>query len=74
LTSNGERHDRWRAVEQDDHVLDILVQRRRDKKAANKCFRMLLKGVPYRPRVVITAKLQRDGATRREMLPGVEPR
>jgi putative transposase len=74
LTSNGERHDRWRAVEQDDHVLDILVQRRRDKKAANKRFRMLLKGVPYRPRVVITAKLQRDGATRREMLPGVEPR
>jgi putative transposase len=29
LTSNGERHYLWRAVDQDDHVLDILVQSRR---------------------------------------------
>ena len=32
------------AVVQDGTVLDILVQRRRDKKAAKKCFRKLLKG------------------------------
>jgi transposase-like protein len=31
-------------VDQDGHVLDILVQRRRDKYAANKFFRKLLKG------------------------------
>jgi putative transposase len=36
LTINGERHYLWRAVDQDGHVLDILVQRRRDKKAAKK--------------------------------------
>ena len=29
LTMNGERHYLWRAVDQDDNVLDILVQRRR---------------------------------------------
>jgi putative transposase len=34
LTIHGERHYLWWAVDQDGHVLDILVQRRRDKKAA----------------------------------------
>ena len=44
LTINGERHYLWRAVDQEGHVLDILVQRRRDKQAAKKFFRKLLKG------------------------------
>ncbi len=34
LTIKGERHYLWRAVDQDGNVLDILVQRRRDKQAA----------------------------------------
>ena len=34
-TINGTRHSLWRAVDQDGHVLDILVQNRRDTKAAN---------------------------------------
>jgi hypothetical protein len=33
LTIHGERHYLWRAVDQDDNVLDILVQRRRNKQA-----------------------------------------
>ena len=41
---SGERHYLWRAVDQDGNVLDILVQRRRDKHAAKKFFRKLLKG------------------------------
>jgi putative transposase len=45
LTINGERHYLWRAVDQDDNVLDILVQRRRNKKAAKKFFKKLLKGL-----------------------------
>ena len=45
LTINGERHYLWRAVDQDDNVLDILVQSRRNKKAAKKFFRKLLKGL-----------------------------
>jgi putative transposase len=44
LTICGERHYLWRAVDQNGHVLDILVQRRRDKQAAKKFFRKLLKG------------------------------
>ncbi len=40
----GRVHYLWRAVDQDGDVLDILVQSRRDKKAAKKFFRKLLKG------------------------------
>src|SRR5215467_9332762 len=74
LTIHGERHDLWRAVDQDDNVLDILVQKRRNKQAAKKFFRKLLKGVQYVPRVIITEKLKSYGAAKREMLPGVEHR
>jgi putative transposase len=74
LTVDGERHYLWRAVDQDGQVLDILVQRRRDKKAVKKFFRNLLKGCRYVPRVIITDQLKSDGAAKREMLPGVEHR
>jgi putative transposase len=74
LTINGQRHDRWRAVDQDDTVLDILVQSRRHKQAAKKFFRKLLTGLPYVPRVIITDKLKSYGAAKRELLPGVEHR
>ena len=74
LTINGERHYLWRAVDQDGHVLDILVQRRRDKHAAKKFFRKLLKGCQYVPRVIITDKLKSYGAAKRDILPGVEHR
>jgi putative transposase len=74
LTINGERHDLWRAVDQAGHVLDILVQSRRDKAAAKKFFRKLLKGLTDVPRVIITDKLKSYGAAKRAMLPGVEHR
>jgi putative transposase len=61
-------------VDQDDHVLDIRVQNRRNQKAAKKCFRKLLKGLTSVPRVVITDKLTSDGAAKREILPGVDHR
>jgi putative transposase len=74
LTINGERHYLWRAVDQDGHVLDILVQSRRNKKAAKKFFRKLLKGLMYVPRVLITDKLKSYGAAKREVMPSVEHR
>ena len=74
LTINGKRHYLWRAVDQDDNVLDILVQSRRNKQAAKKFFRKLLKGCQYIPRVMITDKLKSYGAAKRELLPGVEHR
>src|SRR2546426_3250485 len=74
LTIKGQHHYLWRAVDQDGQVLDILVQRRRDKQAAKKFFRKLLKGLTYVPRVLVTDKLPSYGAAKREILPGVEHR
>src|SRR5918999_2145908 len=74
LTILGERHYLWRAVYQAGNVLDILVQHRRDKKAAKTFFRKLLKGCQYVPRVLITDKLKSYGAAKREILPGVAHR
>ena len=74
LTSKGEQHYLWRAVDQEGHVLDILVQRRRDKQAAKQFFRKLLKGLAYVPRVIVTDKLKSYAAAKREILPGVEHR
>ena len=72
LKINGRLHYLWRAVDQDGDVLDILVQSRRDKKAAEKFFRKLLKGLQYVPRVIITDKLRSYSAAKAQVLPGVE--
>jgi putative transposase len=74
LTINGKRPYLWRAVDQDGNVLDILVQRQRNKQAAKKFFRKLLKGCRYVPRVIVTDQLKSYSAAKREMLPGVEHR
>jgi putative transposase len=74
LAIHGERHYLWRAVDQEGNVLDILVQRRRDKRAAKKFFRKLLKGCRYVPRVIVTDQLKSYEAAKREILPSVEHR
>jgi putative transposase len=71
LTIKGEHHYLWRAVGQDGHVLDILVQRRRDKRVAKKFFYKLLKGLTYVPRGVCEVV---RCSVKREILPGVEHR
>jgi putative transposase len=55
-------------------VLDIPVQRRRDKQAAKRCFRTRLKGLTYVPRVIMTDQPNSDGAAKREIRPRVEHR
>ena len=52
ITIGGKRHYLWRAVDQDGYVLDILVQSRRNKRAAKRFFCKLLKGLQYVPRVI----------------------
>ena len=71
ITIGGERHHLWQAVDQDGDVLDILVQRRRDKRAAKRFFRKLLKGLTYAPRRIVTDKLGSYGCARKELLPDV---
>jgi putative transposase len=45
LKINGRLHYLWRAVDQDGEVLEILVLRQRDKKAARKFLSKVLKGL-----------------------------
>ncbi len=74
ITINGVPQYLWRAVDRDGTVLEILVQPRRDKRAAMKFLRKLLKRLTYVPRVLITDKLASYGAAKREVLPSVEHR
>jgi putative transposase len=74
LTIRGKKQYLWRAVDQDGNVLDILVQSRRNTKAAKRFFCKLLKDLQYVPRVIITDKLKSYGAAKRDILPGVEHR
>jgi hypothetical protein len=53
LKINGKTPYLWRAMDQQGNVLDILVQSRRNKAAANKFFRTALNGCQYVPRVLI---------------------
>jgi putative transposase len=71
---NGRLQYLWRAVDQDGTVLDILVQSRRNKAAARRFFRRLLKKTRTVPRVIITDMLRSYGAAHREVMPSVEHR
>src|SRR6476646_9720822 len=70
----GKKHWLWRAVDQTGMVLDVLVQSRRDKGAAKRLLRKLLKRQCRAPRVMITAKRACYGAAEREVMRGVEHR
>ncbi len=74
LTIAGVKHWLWRAVDQTGMVLDILVQSRRDARAAKRLLRKLLKRQCRAPRVLITDKLASYGAAKRAVMPFVEHR
>src|ERR671916_25835 len=74
ITIAGTRHWLWRAVDQHGRVLDVLVQSRRDERAARRLLRKLLKKQGRPPRVLITDKLASYPAAKGELMPGVEHR
>jgi putative transposase len=74
ITVAGEKHWLWRAVDQHGVVLDILIQSRRNAKAAKRLLRKLLKKQGRTPRMMITDKLASYSAAGREFMPGVEHR
>jgi len=74
LTIKGRHHYLWRAVDQDGYALDVLVQSRRNRQAAKRFLRKLVKGLRYVPRVLITDKLKGYGAAKAQIMPGVEHR
>ena len=54
----GERMYLWRAVDHEGEVLDMLVQRRRDSRAALRLMRKLLKKQGFAPNLLVTDKLR----------------
>ena len=63
----GRRFWLWRAVDDEGEVLDLLVQRRRDKTAAVKLMRKLLKKHDFASDVLVTDKLRSYAAAKSEL-------
>jgi putative transposase len=74
ITIASKKHWLWRAVDQSGIVLDILVQSRRNAKAAERLLRKLLKKQGIAPRVLITDKLASYAAAKKVVIPGIEHR
>jgi putative transposase len=71
ININAVLHYLWRAVDQDSDEIDILVQKRIDKKAARRFFRKLLKEQQASPIRIVTDKLRSYSAAMKELIPDV---
>ena len=71
VTINGQRQYLWRAIDQDGDVIEILLQSRRDRRAAIRLLRKLLKGQGKSPLRLITDKLKNYSAAHRTIMPSV---
>jgi hypothetical protein len=67
VTIAGRKFWLWRAVDDEGEVLDLLVQRRRDKAAAEKLMRKLLKKQGFAPDVLVIDKLRSYGVAKSEI-------
>jgi transposase-like protein len=67
VSINGKLLYVWRAVDSEGEILDILVQPRRDHKAALKLMRRLLKKQGITPATIVTDKLRSYGSALREL-------
>jgi putative transposase len=64
---NGKQHYLWRAVDQDNSELDVLVTKKRDKKSALKFFKKLFKSHGVAANRIVTDKLRSYPAALTEM-------
>ena len=74
VTINGHRYYLWRAVDSEGMVLDIMLQTRRNAKAAKRFFEAVLGTTTTRPRVIVTDGLRSYNIMSRVLLPDVEHR
>ena len=63
----GKRMYLWRAVDHEGEVLDLLVQRRRDSRAALRLMRKLLRKQGFVPKLLVTDKLRSYGSAFRQL-------
>jgi putative transposase len=71
VTIRGQRQYLWRAVDQDGEVIDILLQPRRDRHAAARFFRKLLKRSGRVPHRLVTDRFGSYRAAHRVIMPSV---
>src|SRR6201982_4176440 len=67
VSLSGKQMYMWRAVDGEGEVLEILVQPRRDKAAALRLLRKLLRRQGFVPTVIVTDKLRSYGAALHEI-------
>ncbi|TBB57049.1 IS6 family transposase, partial [Rhizobium ruizarguesonis] len=68
----GEKSWLWRAVDQHGTVLEEILQKRRDKRAAKRVLVALMKRYGFAPKRIITDKLRSYGAAKAEVAPGLD--
>lgn len=73
VTISGRKFWLWRAVDQEGIILEEILQSKRDKRAAKRLLKGLIKrfGLPKR---IVTDKLRSYGAARREIASGLKHR
>jgi putative transposase len=64
---NGKQHYLWRAVDQDGDVVDVLLQTKRDGKAAKRFFKRILKFYDSNLRQITTDKLHNYNVAHRKL-------
>jgi putative transposase len=69
LKIDGQHKLLWRAVDQEGQVLDVLVQAKRNKVAATRFFKKVLRGTAQATRQVVTDKLAAYLQPSAEILP-----
>lgn len=72
VSISGRKYWLWRAVDQHGVVLDEILQSKRDKRAAKRLLRHLIKRLGFIPKRIITDKLRSYGAAKREVAPGLD--
>jgi putative transposase len=70
VSIQGKRRYLWRAVDQDSDLIEILVQKRKDTKAAKRFFRKALRSQAHVIEMT-TDKLRRYAAAKREVMASV---
>src|ERR1700751_4906640 len=63
----GKRMYLWRAVDHEGEVLDMLVQSRRDSRAALRLMRKLFKKQGFAPKLLVTDKVRSYGSGFRQL-------
>jgi putative transposase len=66
---NGKQHYLWRAVDQEEEVVDVYLQTKRDGASAKRFFRRLLRSHGRESRKIVTDKLRSYGVAHRELIP-----